>query len=424
MQPKTKIQHRIWDMSKNLPPIDKKQKEFAFSKVLDHVGHRSKKGITCMDCGQFFEDTSTRKRSTCPHCNTKLTVEVTRKRKFSQRRLMAILDVVDGIQVSRTVEVYGHHEVGHQVRHFIFEIYQHFFEVEGKNHVVARFLNMNGSSFYGDLEVRRTDEAYCYQQSVDKVCTGYRVLPMFKKMGFKGNLHWVTPYTFFTRIQHSNRAETLLKANQPSMFFNELQRHDAGAYRFWNSIKICIRNKYKVTDARSYYDYLSLLQRCGKDLRSPKYVCPKNFKKEHDRYVKKVREIDRKRSEAEKIRRARENEAQYLKDKQAFFGLCFVSGDITVKVLESVQEFVQESLAHKHCVFGAEYFKKENSLVFSATVKGVQVETVELSLKDMQVVQSRGLHNKASEYNDDIKKLVDKNIGQVRKIYDQLQSAN
>ncbi|MCL7987711.1 PcfJ domain-containing protein [Sphingobacterium sp. lm-10] len=337
---------------------------------------------------------------------------------------MAILDIVDGIQVSRTVEVYGHHRAGERVRHFIYEIYQHFFNVERKNHVVARARNMFGDSFTGDLEVRRNADADCYRYSVDKVCNGSKVLPMFKKLGFKGNFHWVSPYTFFTKIQYDNRAETLLKAGQGSMFRFEITGWSNGAYRFWDSIKICIRNKYKVKDAQMYYDYLGLLARCRKDLRSPKYVCPKNLTKEHDRYVKKVREMDRKRSEAEKIRRARDNEEQYLKDKQAFFGLCFVSGDVTVKVLESVQEFVQESIAHKHCVFTGDYFKKQDSLIFSAIVKGVPVETVELSLKEMQIIQSRGLHNKASEYNEDIKKLVDRNISQVRRIYDQLQSAN
>lgn len=313
---------------------------------------------------------------------------------------------------------------GEPVRHFVYEIYQHFFDVEGKNHVVARFLNMNSTSFFGDLEIRRNADAYCYQESVNKVCIGYKVLPKFKKLGFKGDLHWVSPYTFFTRIENNNRAETLLKVGQSSMFFQEIQRGNGGAYRFWDSIKICIRNKYKVKDAQIYYDYLGLLARCGKDLRSPKYVCPKNLTKEHDRYVKKVREIDRRQSEARKIAKARDNEAQYLQDKQAFFGLCFVSGDVTVKVLESVQEFVRESEVHKHCVFTGDYFKKQDSLIFSAIVKGVPVETVELSLKEMQIIQSRGLHNRASEYNEDIKKLVDRNIGQFRKIYDQLQSAN
>ncbi|MCL8000551.1 PcfJ domain-containing protein, partial [Brucella sp. 21LCYQ03] len=283
---------------------------------------------------------------------------------------------------------------------------------EGKNHIVARAHNMVGESIAGDLEVRRNAYSYCYQYSVDKVCAGYKILPIFKKLGFKGNLHWISPYTFFTLLENNNRAETLLKVGQYSMFFQEIKRGNGGAYRFWDSIKICIRNKYKVKDAQMYYDYLGLLTRCRKDLRSPKYVCPKNLTKELDRYVKKVREMDRKRSEAEKMRRARDNEEQYLKDKQAFFGLCFVRGDVTVKVLESVKEFVRESEIHKHCVFTGDYFKKQDSLIFSALVKGVPVETVELSLKEMQIIQSRGLHNKASEYNEDIKKLVDSNIGQ------------
>ncbi len=378
-----------------------------------------------MDCGDFYEDNAAHTRSTCPHCNTSLEVEITRKKKFSQTEFMAILTVVDGIQISRTVQVDSSHRAGEKRRTTVREVFQHFFDVEGKNHVVARLRNsfFNNDSFNGDLELRSHKNADQYKFSVSHVCPNYRVLPKFKQLGFNGDLHNVSPYTFFTKLEYNNRAETLLKAGQHELFFHELCMRER-AYRHWDSIKICIRNGYKPVDAGIYYDYLDMLSRLGKDLRSPKYVCPENLKEAHDRCSAKVRILEKKQEQARRIAQMKENEKLYREMKQAFFGICFVQGDITVKVLESVKEFLDQGDIHHHCVFTNEYFKKQDSLVMAAMVKGVPVETVEISLSTMEILQSRGAHNSASQYNKNIRKVVTKNLGQIRSIYEGLQEAN
>lgn len=64
---------------------------------------------------------------------------------------------------------------------------------------------------------------------------------------------------------------------------------------------------------------------------------------------------------------------------------------------------------HKHhCVSG--YALKEDSLIFSAQIRGKRIETVEVSLKQLKVVQCRGLQNKNTEYHDRIISLVNKNM--------------
>mgnify|MGYP000296788918 FL=1 len=47
-----------------------------------------------------------------------------------------------------------------------------------------------------------------------------------------------------------------------------------------------------------------------------------------------------------------------------------------------------------HCVFTNEYYLKADSLILSATIDGKRIETIEVSLKRMEVVQSRGVCNK------------------------------
>ncbi|WP_347027354.1 PcfJ domain-containing protein, partial [Bacteroides ovatus] len=54
-------------------------------------------------------------------------------------------------------------------------------------------------------------------------------------------------------------------------------------------------------------------------------------------------------------------------------------------------------------------------LILSATIDGVRIETVEVSLKTFRVVQSRGVCNSNTEYHDRIISLVDSNMSLIRK---------
>ena len=69
----------------------------------------------------------------------------------------------------------------------------------------------------------------------------------------------------------------------------------------------------------------------------------------------------------------------------------------------------------KHCVFSNEYYKNDNSLILSAMVDGVKMETIEVSLETMKVVQCRGKYNVDSKYHDDILKVLNKNIPLIAK---------
>ena len=54
-------------------------------------------------------------------------------------------------------------------------------------------------------------------------------------------------------------------------------------------------------------------------------------------------------------------------------------------------------------------------LILSATIDGVRIETIEVSLKTFKVVQSRGVCNQNTEYHDRIINLVDSNMNLIRK---------
>lgn len=68
---------------------------------------------------------------------------------------------------------------------------------------------------------------------------------------------------------------------------------------------------------------------------------------------------------------------------------------------------------HKHHCVGS-YHSKNDSLILSACIDGQKIETVELSLSQLRVIQSRGICNKNTEYHTQIINLVESNIAQIQ----------
>ena len=232
-----------------------------------------------------------------------------------------------------------------------------------------------------------------------------------KRNGFKGDYHNILPYDLFKAILSDCRAETLLKAGQYPMLRYYIY-HSFNIVEYWASVKICIRNGYTIANGSMWRDTIDLLRHFGKDTNSPKYVCPADLKAEHDKLVaKRNRQRERERTEQQR-QKAIEDEKNYLKAKGIFFGLVFSDNLIRIKVIESVEEMIEEGRMMHHCVGG--YHNRENSLILSATIDGRRIETIEVSLKTLEVVQCRGLCNENTEYHDRIVNLVNSNVNLIR----------
>ena len=63
-----------------------------------------------------------------------------------------------------------------------------------------------------------------------------------------------------------------------------------------------------------------------------------------------------------------------------------------------------------HCVYTSAYYSRPDCLILTAQIGEEHIETVEVSLKTFQVVQSRGVCNKPMEYHDRIINLVERNM--------------
>lgn len=188
------------------------------------------------------------------------------------------------------------------------------------------------------------------------------------------------------------------------------------ADEFWASYLIAGRHRYHINNIGMWCDYLRMLKNLGKDLRNPKNICPEDFIEAHDRLSRKIEdrrrrereEADRRRNE-ERLLREKENEEQFKALKSKFFGLVISDDEISVKVLESIEEYCQEGHTQHICVFSSSYYLKKNSLVLSARIGGTIIETVEVDLQTLRVVQCHGKYNKDTEYHDRIIDLVNSN---------------
>lgn len=409
-------------LSNDLNDESKRLLRWAKIECLEHKGYATKSRVICMDCGERFSpELVKRKRATCPYCGTRLTIEKSKKRTDRQRIYFACAQIVGDFQVIRNFELYANYGSGEQARYFCWEILQHWIREDGKREVVARnhTTNFYCDSWSGNMEIRSRDYKGRYYQSANK----YDVYPfkyhpdstfkdIYRKYGIDKNLQELTALEAIYFIPKNSRAETLLKAKQYGLL-GFAHSNNGVSSRYWQSMKICIRNNYKVKDAKMWIDYLDLLNYFNKDLRNAHYVCPKNLKAAHDYWMDKKR-IKQQQEELEKKRQKMLlDEEKYIKQKSQFFGLTFSDRNLKVKVLESIKEFLEEGDALHHCVFTNEYYKKHDSLILSARIDNKPIETVEVSLKKLSVIQARGLRNNPTQYHDQIVDLVNRNIHKI-----------
>lgn len=452
MKPKTKLQHEVIANSQQLYKIDNDMLSWAKKDILEHKGFATKTRVICMDCGNSFSpELVSRKRAVCPHCNTKLKIEQTKKRTHKQRTYIASAEIYGEFQVIRNFELRSYHKSGEVTKYYMSEILQHWIlsngkrEVFGRNHHTGWF----GDSWTGYREIRNKSDERKYDVYPQKYHPDSTFKPMYRKYGITRDLEGMTFLEAINTIPSNPKAETLIKAKQYSLlgYCNDSNK----VYHFWPSIKICLRNKYKVRDASIWFDYLDLLEYFKKDLNNAHYVCPKDLNKAHDIYVKRKRKIidfermqqdyisilkyfkefqkegfvfpknlkreyqilvDRQKADrmAKKKKELDRENQKYRELIRPFLDMQICDKLIQIIPLQSLEDFVIEGDTLHHCVYTNGYYKKVDRLILSARMDEIRLETIEIDLNTMKVMQCRGIRNKDSEYHARILRLMNKNM--------------
>jgi len=427
MKPTNKHQKMIIQVDKSLKPIGKRIKNWAYKNCLTHAAVRLKSGkITCLDCGGSWQGLKPAQGwqddvmgpMDCPHCHTSVAIETTMKKNFMQNVDFTVIDEHQGYQVIRTFEVRGNYTSGKVVRNNCFENSRIYITPEGKYEIIG---HNHQSSYYGDrwwgeFSLKQKSTIHAHTIHADFYYPIEKIIPEITRNGYKGDLCKLTPWTLFNAILNDNISETLLKIGQLSLLYYRLTDNNKMVNKYWNTLKVCFKNNYVIENANDYFDYLQNLEEYGKDLKSPRYVCPKNFAREHDRYVERKRKARVKQTIADNLKKIKEDEKLFKLRRTKFFGLKFIDKNISVRAMNSVLDVIKIGDELRHCIYSSNYHRKENSLLLVAEIDGKPIETIEVWLNQMKINQSRGFGNKSSKYHKRIVDLVEANLNQIQEI--------
>jgi len=413
MKPKTKFEKGIVNASINLPSLTSKQLQWGVDNSIQYLARFYKSKYICTKCGHQWHFNAKRNYIKCPHCGAKLLVEESLKRTFNQTAYFTVLTACEGYQVVRSVIVRCTMKVGNPAVYDWAEVMQRWVAPDGKYATFARL--RQASTMFFDLWLFRTElilRQWCHVY--DKiysgtVCPYMSIIPELKKRGLKRSFYRHISFDLIIELLCNSKIETLLKMNQKTL----LQKFLLGRCNideYWPSIRICFRNNYIVHDANVWCDYIDMLKYLGKDTRNAKYVCPMDLKKEHDKAVQKKikKEVEEEINSPDFLLK----ELRYKESKSKFFGLVFTDGLITIKMIESVKDMILEGKVMHHCV--GHYYTKEDSLIFSASINGKRIETIDVSISQMKVLQCKGVCNKMTQYHNRIIQLVERNISQIQ----------
>ena len=417
MKPRNKFEQAVIAQSKHLRPITKAQKQWAFRECIDHYAYRLPKGkTTCMDCGHSWQMDIASEHCTCPQCGAGLQVATTRARKLQQRQYFTVLTTSGEYQVLRMYLLIVGMEKGYRAVSSVMGIGQYWWSESGRQTIVAiqRTLGryIDSFAYYSPMAIRRDNEAY---QCVAH-CPLYpktKVIDTLRRNGFLGECHDIAPSVLIPALLTDSRAETLMKAGRTE-HLRYFPSKTKNLNKYWQAYKITLRRGYDITDIALWCDYVDMLGRLGKDTHNAHFVCPEDLQAAHDTAQRKLQAQRDKEAEAQRRQKAIENEERFQALKAPFFGIAFTDGTIEVRVLEGVEEYLEEGKALHHCIFTNEYYLKEQSLILSARIEGKRIETIEVSLETMQVIQCRGLMNQNTEYHERIIELVHQNMKQIQ----------
>lgn len=310
----------------------------------------------------------------------------------------------------------------------IYEIMRRF--SDGTKHFILSKQRTMGCYFdtfsYGSsIELRSDYKNYC----------GYSLSELFdmsvdsrpRSMGERQSCDLVS-CTELKRMFKYSFAETLHHQHE-----NELLSHLA--YRehrleqLLAALKVARRHGFRFNDETTplWFDMVNAIVACGYDYRSPKYVAPSNLHATHNRFVRMLERrreqilIQERMKAADKLRKKeRKLEELYLEKRQRFFPMSFTDGTINVHVLPDVAAFRSEAEYMHHCVYSCNYWNMKvhtDSLIMSATIKGVRIETIEVNLRGYKIMQCFGKHDQFTPYHQRILDLVNSNMDMIQ-MYD------
>lgn len=418
MKPRNEFQRRVVKLAKKLKPITEEDGRFFGEHATENLLFDNGKKTTCNRCGNQFVSVPWKGKKTmeCPRCKRKCTLKKSKRTAFKDNSYMAVLTTIEDVQVVRMYMLKYTWRLDWQKEGFsdMEEAFRIFVNEDGQYAIMARLTRqpsyyIDEWNFNSTIELRPDHDRYYVSPWHTRT---HRIAPWLRKRGFKGDFHYCAPASILTELLKNSHIETLWKAGYYDFGLNRNQHY---ANEYWNELKICIRNHYKIKDVTLWCDTISNLRELELDTHNAHYVCPKNLNKAHDEYRLRLERMRAKKEKECERKKIRMNEKGYRERMRCYIGIMFGSNDINLHVLKDVEEFFDEGSAMHHCVYTNGYYKRKDTLILSAQSKGTRLATIELNLNDMSIVQCRGVCNKKPDRDEEIRSILKHNLGIIRK---------
>lgn len=447
MKPRNKRESQVLALVGQLHPLTQQHSDFMKSAFGHYLYYRLNGQCRCSVCGyefgilpgiakywqtslieQIFKDED----EPCPECGTSLLPKYMRgKFQDTETKSMQVMDVCEGWQVMRYVEMTRRNMPGRATEYDMHELSQNWFNEKGQEVIVSRpYTRSYNYLIYRSMDtwtIAHHNQSYVGSYYYEDMFTGEAqmcypataVSQALKRNGWVARLgSHVTPYLRYQIVKGlltDPKIETLAKSGCDRLVkFYSNSVHSLE--HWWPQIRIAVRHHYKIKDVQMWQDMLSFLEELEKDLHSPFYICPDNMRKAHEHWHKKVM---RKRK-AQELREAAEKDKCYYNAHKQFSGLV-ITGILNIRPLMTVSELVEEGAAMHHCV--GTYGNKMKSLILSVRDGKKRLETVEVDLHNYVIVQSRGACNISTPRHDEILAAVTKLLPEIRKCNMELKQA-
>lgn len=446
MKPKTKREKELDALFHRLYPdrkryVSKNFADWVEKKVLKPIAFSSGHKGWCLSCGHAFPLEADRETAVCPHCGRICTVQKSRAKSHYSISYLQDLTYCGEWQIINTYTLEESYKLGKEGWHWINRVYTWFINEKNEKYLFSQGLKMNAykvinpwSPYDDGLRLRKKSK-----WSMSDFHSGYlisgvyphgKIHPFLKKYGLKASTFGIDAYNLFNAVRHDNKAETLLKIGQPELLDYHIYRHIGEEN--WRKVKIALRHRFKfskLAKVQDWFDHLQLLENLRMDSSNPKFICPEDFDEQHrllnERYERKLEKIRREeeRRRKEEIAR-RDKEAADLNSKKnvsyrnrigKMLEVEVVSGDLTLKPMQNIKEFIDVAAELSICVYSARYYEREGSLILVAKISGEVQECIEVDTKQWRILQCRGKYNQDSKFHKRIMEAMQNNIGKFRR---------
>ena len=443
MKPRNKRERRVLELADTLPALGPEYGEYVKKEMKAELYYRMNGDCKCGRCGAEWKEMPSTARywrtslynalgveaAECPECGLTLRPIYERgKHNHTETKLLQVIETCEGWQVLRYMSVTMRTWEGEPTTYDRQEEYQIWLDAEGHEVIVTH--PWTRTPF--NITIRRDqpltigyhNTSYTGSYYYEDMFSGYagvgyprvKVIPELTRNGWTkkdARLGAEMRYEIMRGLLTDPRLETIAKNGDRHLLLYYAQNtNDLG--RYWPQIRIAVKHGYGIADVQMWQDMVNWLTELGMDSHSPKYLCPADLQKEHDRLLKKVTD---KREKEERERQARKDKKYYAAHRQ-FGVLAVVCGGLNIRPLLTATELLEEGKAMHHCV--GTYGDKLTSLILSVRdEQDKRLETVEVGLKRYDIIQSRAIMNGETPRHEEILEAVRGLMPRIRKANEQ-----